>query len=182
MIAPTCYAEAPAPRYVSTLVENRIPAETASSIYSPGGFDSLLIEAKNRAQQLQSVLSNTVVSDDPRKDLSARIVEIRNDEDEDAPPTEYAIAQALSLTEDSANLLAQKWRVPRVATDGYGGLRLSWRDGKRELRAVITGTKDKERYLYWEEIGGYGSIPNFTAITLFSYLDRLIGKRAFPGA
>jgi hypothetical protein len=182
MIAPACSTEAPAPQYVSTLIENRIPSSVVSSIYSSGGFDMLLVDAKNRAQQLQSVLFNEVVTDDPRKDLSSRIVEIRNDEDEDAPPTEYAIAQALSLTEDSANLLAQRWRAPRVATDGYGGLRLSWRDGRRELRAVITGSKERERYLYWEEIGGYGSVANFTAITLFSYLDRLLSNKAFPGA
>ncbi len=183
MIPTTCYAEAPLPRYVSTLVSNRVPSERVASIYSPRGLGVQLTETASRAEELQSlIMSSSLALGDPTRNISARIIEIRNDEDEDSPPTEYAISQALHLTEDSANLLAQKWRAPRVATDGYGGLRLSWRDGQRELRAVIAGNKDKERYLYWEDIGGYGSIPNFTATTLFTYLDRFTSKRALSGA
>jgi hypothetical protein len=183
MIPTACIAETLPPRYVSTLVTNRVPSEIVASIYNPRGLSLQPTEVANRAEELQAlIMSSSVAIGDPTRNISARLIEIRNDEDEDSPPTEYAVAQALHLTEDSAKLLAQKWRSPRVATDGYGGLRLSWRDGKRELRAVIAGNKDKERYLYWEDIGGYGSIPNFTATTLFTYLDRFTSSRALSGA
>jgi hypothetical protein len=182
MIPSTCYAEAQLPRYVSTLVSNRVPSERVASIYCPQGLSVQFAETDIWAEGLQSlIMSDSLALDDPTRNISDRIFEISNDEDEDSPPTEYAITQALYLTKDSANLLAQKWHTPRVATDGYGGLRLSWRDGKRELRAVIAGNKNKERYLYWEDTGRYGSIPNFTATTLFTYLDRFTNNRTLSG-
>jgi hypothetical protein len=181
MSFPATYASPP-PRYISTLVDSSfVPAERANSTFDLSG---LKMECRDVSfEEVQSVLSNVVTEDRLLSDLARSIVGILNDEDEDAPPTDFAISQTLTLVATSKILLAQRWRTPRVATDGYGGLRLSWKEGQREIRAVITGSRDSERYLYWEDPSGYGSISNFTAVTLFSYLETLIGKRDFsrPG-
>ena len=176
------YLDAPPPRYISTLVDDR-----ASTSGSPCSF---LIPFGNKGQALVDILwhelpftcANSVGELGPLNELARMILEIQNDREEDSPPTDYAISQALTLVGVSSELLAQRWKLPRVATDGYGGLRLSWKENLREVRAVITGSREKERYLYWEGQSGYGSISNFTAVTLFSYLDRLLGGKEFARA
>jgi hypothetical protein len=162
------YANAPTAAYISTLVEGSIPrAERIGSIYVP---DANWTDAEvwTPATLLDRALNA------PLSDLSLVINEIQSDPDEEEPPTAYAANQAILLCSASTSLLGHRWIMPRVASDGYGGLRLSWRNGQKELRAVIAGNRDQERYLYWEDETGYGSVGNFTEITLFTYLDKSI--------
>jgi hypothetical protein len=179
MSFPAQYIDAPPPLYISTLVDDRFPTEKRNSFFNLFGIEKKMHDAEASWQQFESIIVNSVAEDRPLKDLARLIVDIRNDRDEESPPTDYAVSQTISLVETSAMLLAQRWKLPRLATDGYGGLRLSWKENNRELRAVVTASREKERYLYWEDPGGYGSISNFTAITLFSYLDSLLGGKDF---
>jgi hypothetical protein len=126
------------------------------------------------------LLGSSLLNEDPV--FSAFFQEVKglqNDEEEDAPPDSHALAQVLRLTPFSRNQLAQNWSSPRVASDGFGGVRLTWRKNQREVRAVISGGQTtRGSYLYWEDTDGYGTVPNFTAATLFTYLDRL--EKAAP--
>jgi hypothetical protein len=104
---------------------------------------------------------------------------LQDDEEEEVPPDSQALAEVLRLVAFSRIQLAQRWSSPRIASDGYGGIRLTWRKGSDEIRAVISGEQTSRRsYLYWEDKNNYGTVSNFTAATLFTYLDRL--EKAAP--
>jgi hypothetical protein len=175
--------KAPPPAYISTLVD--YPGDLVErpwSIFIPGGSKGNVQLGTIYWHQSHPIPGTATIAKGPLSVLERQILEIQNDAEEDAPPTDYAVAQTLSLVDISIDLLAQRWKLPRLATDGYGGLRLSWKNNIREIRAVITGSREKERYLYWEGPSGYGSIPNFTAVTLFSYLDELLDGQEFARA
>jgi hypothetical protein len=107
------------------------------------------------------------------------ITALQDDPDEDAPPDSRALAEVLRLVPLSRNQLAQRWSSPRIAGDGFGGVRLTWRKGQTEVRAVISGSQTPRRsYLYWEDGEEYGTVVDFTPITLLTYLDRL--EKAAP--
>jgi hypothetical protein len=99
---------------------------------------------------------------------------LQEDEEEDAPPDSQALAEVLRLVSFSRAQMAQRWSAPRIASDGFGGVRLTWHRERREVRAVISGAQTRRgSYLYWEDRNNYGTVPNFTAATLFTYLDQL---------
>jgi hypothetical protein len=105
---------------------------------------------------------------------------LQSDEEEDVPPDSQSLAEVLRLVPLSRNQLAQRWFPPRVSSDGFGGVRLTWHHRQREVRAVISGAQTtRGSYLYWEDGNNYGTIPNFTATTLFTQLDRLVGAAPF---
>lgn len=141
------------------------------------GSSSIMRPNAERAGLLlgSSLLSEDAVFSAFFQDVKA----LQCDEDEDAPPDSRALAEVLRLVPFSRNQLAQRWSPPRVASDGFGGVRLSWRKEGKEVRAIISGGQTIRRsYLYWEDATGYGTIPDFTATTLYTYLDRL--EKAAP--
>ncbi len=97
-------------------------------------------------------------------------------DEEERPPAGHVVEQLLQLTPFAKTLLAQEWSQPWITTDGNGGLRLSWRRGTRELRAVLLADRQRERYLYWQDGPEYGAIPNFGSATLFTRLRWLNGR------
>jgi hypothetical protein len=126
-----------------------------------------------------SVFGSSLLSEDPVFSAFFQKVKALQDDEDDVPPDSQALAEVLRLTPFSRNQLAQNWSSPRVATDGFGGVRLTWSKDQREVRAVISGRQTaRGSYLYWEDPSGYGTIPNFTAATLFRYLDLL--EKAAP--
>jgi len=118
------------------------------------------------------LLGSALLEEDPL--FSAFFQEVKalqEDPDEDAPPDAYALAEILRLVPFSRNQLAQYWYKPIVASDGFGGVRLTWRRGRTEVRAVISGAQTARRsYLYWESGDTYGTVQDFTPATLLSYL------------
>ena len=108
-------------------------------------------------------------------DFVNEVFSLSSDEEE-APPADHVVERILELTPFAKQLLAQDWSQPWVTTDGSGGLRLSWRHGTRELRAVLLADRQRERYLYWQDGSEYGAIPNFGSATLFSRLRWLNGR------
>jgi hypothetical protein len=121
------------------------------------------------------LLGSSLLSDDPI--FSAFFQEVKalqHDQEEDIPPDSQALAEVLRLVPYSRAQMAQRWFPPVIASDGYGGVRLTWRKDGAEIRAVISGAQTtRGSYLYWEAGSRYGTVPNFTATTLFAYLDRL---------
>ena len=132
------------------------------------------------AERSGLLLGSSLLDEDPV--FSAFFQEVKalqEDEEEDVPPDFQALAETLRLVPFSRNQLAQRWSPPRVASDGFGGVRLTWQNKQYEVRAVISGAQTaRGSYLYWEDDNGYGTIPNFTATTLFMFLDRL--EKAAP--
>lgn len=120
-------------------------------------------------------LGSSLLDEDPVfKKFFQEVESLRKDEDEDAPPDTHAVSEVLRLVPFSRNQLAQHWLPPRVASDGFGGVRLSWQKGRYEVRAVISGRETtRENYLYWEDGNAYGTVPNFTPVTLFTYLNKM---------
>ena len=93
-------------------------------------------------------------------------------EEDETPPSDDVIDWVLESTVLAKLLLAQNWTGPRVTSDDEGGLRLSWREGDRELRAIVP-TDLSQRYLYWQHGAKYGGIPNFGSATLYLGLSEL---------
>jgi hypothetical protein len=87
-------------------------------------------------------------------------------EEDETPPCEGVIDWVLESTVLAKSLLAQNWTGPRVTSDDEGGIRLSWREGDRELRAIVPADLS-QRYLYWQHGTKYGGIPNFGSATLY---------------
>ena len=128
------------------------------------------------------LLGSSLLSDDPIfirffQDVKA----LQDDQEEDVPPDSHALAEVLRLVPFSRNQMAERWSLPRIASDGFGGVRLSWQQGRKEVRAVISGAQtSRSSYLYWEDGNDYGTISNFTAATLFTYLDILFPSTSYP--
>jgi len=102
------------------------------------------------------------------------IESLQKDDEEDVPPDSHSVSEVLRLVPFSRSQLAQHWFGPRVASDGFGGVRLSWQKGQREVRAVISGEGvARGNYLYWEDGNTYGTVANFTPATLFACLDQM---------
>jgi hypothetical protein len=147
--------------YEQTLVES--PVSDVSS-FGEGLLSDFRVPASYSARG--DSLDDTLLLDVLRE-----IVNLRHDPDEDSPPTEFALEEVARLIPLSRIRLGQNWIRPRVATDGYNGLRLSWRDGRRELRAIISGDPAREHFLYRQENDQYDAVPKFTAVTLYTFLD-----------
>jgi hypothetical protein len=100
-----------------------------------------------------------------------------NNEDEDDQIAQNARDAALAIAENAYTKLPQKWRTPRVATDGGGGVRLTWKSGEKELRAVFPADTRRMQYLYVEQGEQHSMIKNFTAATLCDKFEWLLSKK-----
>jgi hypothetical protein len=106
------------------------------------------------------------------------VIELRNQspssaEDDDLPATAYSITNAIYVSLLPRMALGSNWSRPHVTTDGYGGIRMSWIRGDREVRAVIPPDANpgtRRRYIYWDSGEKYGSVPNFTPSSLRAWL------------
>jgi hypothetical protein len=121
------------------------------------------------------LLGSTLLSEDQAfRAFFQEVKALQDDPEEDSPPDSQALAEVLRLVPFSRSQLAQRWCAPRIASDGFGGVRLSWQKGRHEVRAVISGSQTTRRnYIYWESGEEYGTIPDFTAATLFTQLTLL---------
>jgi hypothetical protein len=144
---------------------------------------SLSTELSKRTSSLSSDKVTQTTSWRPPLDLStakesflAFCTEVLqyNVEDEDDQIADNARNTALALAESAYAKLPNKWRKPRVATDGGGGVRLTWKSGGREIRAVFPADPRRVQYLYKEEGDVHSMIPNFTSATLCDQLNWLI--------
>lgn len=173
MIFNQTYTDIPVPTYVSTLVEAQAPVAAGSG--------SLFLPDWNKVQASAYLpLTGYLAISKPLTSLQEDLLALSEDEDEDAPPQRSAIANAILLSAVSVSLLANRWKKPRVSTDGYGGVRLSWKGHSREVRVAMSGENSAQSYLYWEGDGQYGSVRGFTGYTLFSYLEALLAGKSFP--
>jgi hypothetical protein len=169
MTAATC-AKAPPVNYVETLTTTYAPS-------TKDFFGSNLIAVM--AEQIQNVRAFPA---DPVFDrLFAEISSLRVDPDEDAPPTQFAVDEALGLIGSVRARFTGYWTEPHIATDGYGGLRFSWRNDQKEVRAIIPRKAKGRQYLYWEDGDQYDTVDKFTAVTLASRLDWLYKKQEPTG-
>ena len=100
-----------------------------------------------------------------------------NNEDEDDQIAENARDAALAIAQSAYAGVPNKWRSPRVATDGGGGVRLTWRSEDRELRAVFPADARRTQYLYKEHGEKHWMFRNFTAATLCSQLEWLLSNK-----
>ena len=100
-----------------------------------------------------------------------------NNEDEDDQIAQNARDAALAIAQSAYASVPNKWSSPRVATDGGGGVRLTWRSGEKELRAVFPADERRMQYLYVEHGEKHSMIRNFTAATLCNQFDWLLSKR-----
>ena len=160
-----------------------IPVLTSTSVDSSPMFPSLSSQTFGAQHGNQSIhneptfLSHVVLTalftcDAPFNKLIQELLKLTltdAEHPEDLPATQHAVAMALYLMPLSRLALGSKWTAPHVASDSYGGLRLSWIRGDKELRAVIPGNNKAEtrkRYLYWDVGEKFGSIQNFTPSSL----------------
>jgi len=106
----------------------------------------------------------------------SEILQFNDNEDEEDRIAQFARDSALIIAERAFTKLPNKWRKPRVASDGGGGVRLTWKAGDKELRAVIPADSSRMRYLYIEQGEKHSMIRNFTPATLCDQFDWLLSN------
>jgi hypothetical protein len=97
-----------------------------------------------------------------------QLYEILIDEDEDFPPYNNVVERATTILGG----VDQPIPYPRVATDGYGGLRLSWHYNQHEVRVVVKN--DGSDYIYWEDGDEHGLVQDVTPSNVVKYVNSLI--------
>jgi hypothetical protein len=115
------------------------------------------------------------------QELLALRLEDPNERDGNLAATGYAVTTAVYVSLLPRMMLGSSWKMPHVATDGYGGIRMSWIGDNREVRAVIPPDANpgtRRRYIYWDSGEQYGSIPNFTPSSLRTWLAWFQGENA----
>jgi hypothetical protein len=140
---------------------------TVTTSTSPFGLDVLFPNAESALTDLFSI--DPAFSRFAQSVLSLRTKE-EGEPEEDLPATAYSVVQVFYLTPQSRFSLSQAWQAPVVVTDGYGGIRMTWRNRDRDVRVAVPGNEEGKRRLYWEEGDSYGSIPDVTPTTLTKYL------------
>jgi hypothetical protein len=102
------------------------------------------------------------------------ILTFNKSEDDEDQISDDALGIALPLAMGAYGLSPNMWRRPRIATDGGGGVRLTWRAGEKEIRAVFRADMLRSRYLYVEKGEDHSTIKDFTSATLSDRLDWLV--------
>lgn len=105
-------------------------------------------------------------------DLALLMSDTEEDEDEYPIPTSVAHI-AIYFVIESFDYFTSRWVRPRLATDGAGGIRMTWVCGASEIRAVLPASKSRTRYLYIEDQSGHRTVNNFNAVTLAVELQRI---------
>jgi hypothetical protein len=100
-----------------------------------------------------------------------------NHEDEDDKMAKVARDAALATAQSAYANVPNRWMSPRVATDGGGGVRLTWKFADKELRAIFPADVARMQYLYKEKGEEHSMIPNFTWATLCSQLEWLFSNK-----
>lgn len=161
--------------YPSTLIYRKFDSPITKKINVKSGV------LHREPRYVASKTMSDLIRDDPSfRDLVGQLVALReNDEDGEEGACATAIGLALSFLPLPWTELGSDWTDPFLSTDGYGGVRMTWHDDKREVRAVIPADENRARYIYFEENSRYGTVPNFTAFTLASYLSQLHREGVF---
>lgn len=102
-------------------------------------------------------------------------LDISDDEEDFAPPTQFARDHALLLVLE-ARAKMQDIPFPRgvPSATGTGGVRIEWQYRGSSVRLVIPGKPDGLTYIYYEYPEGYGRHPTVTAQILADSLEQLV--------
>ncbi|MEK7407587.1 MAG: hypothetical protein AAB225_21115 [Acidobacteriota bacterium] len=84
-----------------------------------------------------------------------RIEELREEEDEEDRPSEYACEVALELLRKAARELRLEFRRAGVSVGPGGGLRITWSSGAREVRLICGAGPTNKTYVYSESRDGH---------------------------
>lgn len=170
MSAPVSSAGTYEPSLFSSLMEQgTLPAELARRI-STLDSDKVTEEGRNWFSWASPAVKESFLA------FCTDVLQY-NMEDEDDQIAPNAQEAALAITQSAYASVPNKWRSPRVATDGGGGIRLTWRSGDKELRAVFPADVRRMQYLYVERGEEHSMIRNFTAATLCNQFDWLLSKK-----
>ena len=173
--------------YMPSLGIGFATSSTVSGAYRSISSSSLLRAGENPFTRIasdiifpsaQRALRDLFLVDPVFSQFVQELIQLRiKDEDEpeeDLPATSFSVTQAFYLTPQSRLSLAQEWAAPALASDGYGGLRMSWSRGGSEVRVSVPATSAGKRRLYWERGDVYGSVTDVTPVTLTKYLQWMI--------
>ena len=144
-----------------------------SSKYTQNPVDLTAIAFKQINQAYVSAFSTLQFEyvranyDGLRKQMLSLLIQEEYDEDGDrSRPTDYAFDYANNILNDL--MIIYKRDIPKVAltVSETGGLRIQWRDCKRqrELRLIIPSNKNDLSYIYLQEDNYYNIFrsPNFS--------------------
>ena len=96
-------------------------------------------------------------------------------EGDELPISEAVFSKAVQLAVQSQQFTAS-WFRPRLATDGVGGIRMTWARGGAEIRAVVP--ESRLQYLYVEVGCNQEHIPNFDEKTLAGKITKLFSEKS----
>ncbi len=108
------------------------------------------------------------------EDLFRLFGEADAEDDELSVPADVRERATALVLESSA--LSPRWFRPRLATDGAGGVRMTWSVGSQEIRAVIPAGKSRPCYLYIERGRGHEHILNFNARDVALQIEKLLSE------
>jgi hypothetical protein len=154
-------------------------ANVISSDIEPSDLDAEITKQTSSAvsdksfEQRDWTVSPVLHDSDSFLSFINEILTFNSEEDDEDQISDDALGAALFTTNGAYAQKPNRWRKPRIATDGGGGVRLTWRAEHRELRAVFPAEMRRPHYLYVEDGEKHSAINNFTSITLWNKLDWL---------
>lgn len=106
------------------------------------------------------------------KELGRLLREEEYDEDF-LKPTDYSIRKAVELALTNTSAINATASAPKVSTDGFGGIRIEWRHGNKEVRTIIASNTKQQSYIYYEDPNSYALDPEITPSLVRKRLDWL---------
>ncbi len=103
----------------------------------------------------------------------ADLLKRESESEEDEQPIPSAVVSTVVALAAATQRLSPAWFRPRLATDGAGGVRMTWASGDSEIRAVLPASR--ERYLYVVRGSAQELIPNFDETALACQITKLFG-------
>ena len=147
---------APVPAQVEPF-ELRRKTSTTPGIASLPGIawltdDDYIVSLKTETTLIRTAKPESLkqlVANSPALDgLLAQLWDSRRDpEEDDLAPTDLATTIAYRLLKNVSNYLPADGRLYR---DGFGGLRIEWEVGDKELSIAMNAKGIKDNYLYWQ--------------------------------
>lgn len=116
--------------------------------------------------------SSPLTSKDYRVTLE-RLRALKQDDDEEDRPSEYAYQRTVRLLRDTADNLGMQFPPAMAVTGPNKCIRLLWTRSDREIRVTVGGSEANKSYLYWRESGRSGIEPTLDGRTLHRHLGWL---------
>lgn len=115
----------------------------------------------------------SITNDENLMALLRRMVELREEEEQEWRPSDTAYSRTVDLLADMCVGLGRSFPRALASVDGEGGIRMTWRRPSGEVRLVVPGRENVQPYLYYQTATERGIVESITGRTVANFLDRI---------